>query len=1486
MADIHKILSNGGPYIAKDGSFGIGETSPTSKLSLSGQQSLLDLTRATSGDAKFFVSADSARLYFSHTDIQNANIILKLDASDKSATFAGNVTINKQLFANATGDNGHILTNESNNGSVLLLKSTGDNRILTLQSDHIFSNGSLFFGDNNHTTNFRGSSYDFANGDLTFAGAATFQKKLRVDVPGVALASQPLIVAEFDGSGTDGLALISVDHTTTSTAAALGAGIRFKTGDGTSGGGTKPGYIYMQGAGNSCLKYIAPRDHKFYVDHHDNDLTGTTYPDRGTLAFTLNENASATFAGSVHLDSDSAQLQLGDDNDMQIFHNGANGIVDNNTGDLILKSDSDDIKILAEDDIVLRDNDDATNFIHCINGGAVKLYHNGSEKFLTTSAGVSITGNTIITDTANPDGGSGAGEGGSLIVEGRRDGTANLISLRARDASAPTVALPNGQGGLIRWQGFDGTDFAQMGAIAVVADGQAVANGDSPSKMIFYTTADGGEALTTALTLDKSQNAILVGDLTVNHTSNVANAPLYIGGNISRGSWNDGLVIDEASGWAATVYKRSNNPKMFTGLYSGNDNYIWMATPYSNSGTSITAPRTDAVLMARPSTDDLQIYLDTHFGGKIGLGTTSPLGLLSIRGSGDAIRVESTNTGAGGAQIDLLHFTTSPADEDTHGMINMGGYYTGTTSVYGSQILSKWTDVSERHARLEFYTTDETSSKVLTLAHDNSATFTGDINATSHGHEFGTSVFKAPDASESIVQHLRCSDGNNAATFRTTTSGRIFEIRSQNSGTIKIDSSTTNFTGDIDTSGGLRIVGGSDFGSQLCLFADSNGHTFLSGFTFTINTGGNNSRTPSLIIDSTGEVKIGKSIHLGSDSGVLTPVQYSMLIEAPSGNSTKLNMYTHGSSVFNISSDGTTAQIGWGSGADREVNIVNTGAGEISMGVGTGAPAEVFHTNRDVAGNVVGGYFTNSQANTGAEQVSLAFGLNRSGGDFVRQVKAITFGAEQQWTGTPSTVDGFLSFSTVENETIAQRMRINSGGSIAVGSFTPSGTPSADYRSIEIGRQGNTITGSPFKSALYLSNNATITAGSSAFSYRFANEASNRLDLEDGIFRFYNAAAGTVGNTITWSERMRITAGGDVGIGTDSPTTSLSVQGTTNNGINVIGVGTTANRCYVGLNSSNHGQLFVTGSSGQSPSLISSAGANSYISGGNLGIGTVSPAHTLDVQKSGDNLMAITGVVAGGLSSIEMRQSRGTLASPANSSANGDGNYIISQIYRNSGYNTAGHIGIVTGATTDDGEIRFSTALGGTVSEKMRIDENGNVGINITSPGQKLTVSSDGSGTTDVVRINHGNGSHTGHGLSIRSANTGNALHVDGAAGSGFAKITSAYNSNPSLQISGDVVAFASSDKRFKDNLEVIKNPIDKLQHLNGYTFEWNNKQDVYKGKDYGVVAQEVEKVAPELVNTRFDGYKAVKYEKLVPLLIESIKELKLEIEELKKQIK
>ena len=92
-----------------------------------------------------------------------------------------------------------------------------------------------------------------------------------------------------------------------------------------------------------------------------------------------------------------------------------------------------------------------------------------------------------------------------------------------------------------------------------------------------------------------------------------------------------------------------------------------------------------------------------------------------------------------------------------------------------------------------------------------------------------------------------------------------------------------------------------------------------------------------------------------------------------------------------------------------------------------------------------------------------------------------------------------------------------------------------------------------------------------------------------------------------------------------------------------------------------------------------------------------------------------------------------------------------------------------------------------------------------------------------------------------------------------------------------DVVAFASSDEKLKENLEPIGSAVDKVEQMTGYTFNWIPMEDIHvygDMKDIGVVAQEVEKVLPELVADRENGYKAVKYEKLTAVLIQAVKEL------------
>ena len=104
------------------------------------------------------------------------------------------------------------------------------------------------------------------------------------------------------------------------------------------------------------------------------------------------------------------------------------------------------------------------------------------------------------------------------------------------------------------------------------------------------------------------------------------------------------------------------------------------------------------------------------------------------------------------------------------------------------------------------------------------------------------------------------------------------------------------------------------------------------------------------------------------------------------------------------------------------------------------------------------------------------------------------------------------------------------------------------------------------------------------------------------------------------------------------------------------------------------------------------------------------------------------------------------------------------------------------------------------------------------------------------------------------------------------------------IDATNDIVAFSSSDKRFKENITPIENALEKINQIGGYEFDWNKETKIehgYEGHDLGVIAQEIEAIAPELVQTRENGYKAVKYDKLVSVLIQAIKELSAKIDRL-----
>jgi len=205
-------------------------------------------------------------------------------------------------------------------------------------------------------------------------------------------------------------------------------------------------------------------------------------------------------------------------------------------------------------------------------------------------------------------------------------------------------------------------------------------------------------------------------------------------------------------------------------------------------------------------------------------------------------------------------------------------------------------------------------------------------------------------------------------------------------------------------------------------------------------------------------------------------------------------------------------------------------------------------------------------------------------------------------------------------------------------------------------------------------------------------------------------------------------------------------------------------------------------------------------------------------------------------------------------------NIAISGFNNDSGFTT--NTGTVTSVTGGNG-------LTGSVTTSGSLDVGAGTGIDVAADSISVDVS-------DFMTNGSNNRVLTATGTDAMNAEAnmtfdGSTLAVTGA-----------------ITATGDVTAFYTSDKNLKQNIVNIDNSLDKVSKLNGVYYNWTKEaleknKHLVDEKEVGVIAQDVEAVLPELVATREDGSKAVRYERLCAVLIESIKELKKEIEELKK---
>ena len=494
-----------------------------------------------------------------------------------------------------------------------------------------------------------------------------------------------------------------------------------------------------------------------------------------------------------------------------------------------------------------------------------------------------------------------------------------------------------------------------------------------------------------------------------------------------------------------------------------------------------------------------------------------------------------------------------------------------------------------------------------------------------------------------------------------------------------------------------------------------------------------------------------------------------------------------------------------------------------------------------------------------------------------------------QPTGDTNTGIFFPAADTIAfSEGGAESMRIDSSGNVGIGTSSP---------------------------ATQLQINSGATTYSDQLRIRNTNYGNADIGVGSGIMAIATDTAnitfhtssnlGATGSAVPNNERLRIDSSGNVGIGTTSPNSRLSIttsaatiasfDSTATDGGYITFSRSAVAKGYIGISSPLIANTFNNDLGIRSDAnLILATGGNTerlrIDSSGNVGIGTSSPAAILEVASATPKIK---------------------ISAISNASA---------QLLFNSN---------ASGVQKDTGSIIYSNAesmiFQTSSTERLRIDSSGNVGIGTASPSQKLTVFSDDilggvlvtGSNAPAIRLNDTTDGSTysaifaqNNGVLVIDADVSNTaansylgLNVDAterlritSGGEVYIAGTTdqgAYN----LQVNGTGVWGAGayvngSDSRIKEDIQPIASGLDVVDKLNPVTYKYKETWSSDQSIQSGFIAQELLTALDGQIyidgvvqQGGTDGYYSVAYQNLIPILAKAIQELKSENDSLKSRI-